>query len=314
MSSTDDPVAPEARVLLDAWAATPSPSIDERTPETVRASDRDVQQYQPDPEPVGARDTITIGADDGPLELRVFQPRHDRATSEPLPVLLYVHGGGFVIGSESYESPIRALCNRSGRVVVVPEYRLAPEHPYPAAERDAWAAAEWVNARAQQVGGSVERVAVAGDSSGGTLAARVAIRSQHTTSVDVERLLLVYPMLDATVSQPSTRTFGEGFGFTREKIEWYFRQYLTDDVDRADPRVSPFFETNLGGLPPTFIATAACDPLRDEAEAFGRSIRQAGGDVHVKRYSGMIHGFLQMADALPAAHELIADLTLQLQR
>lgn len=293
---------PQARRLLDAWAALASAAAGERTARSVRDSDRSVQALQPLPEPVQRMDVVAAQTPSGDLPVHVYTPL---GAAPPLPVLVYFHGGGFVIGGESYDSPLRALANRSRHLVCAVDYRLAPEHPFPAAEEDAWAATEWLVGSARQLGGDDRRISVGGDSSGGNLAAVVALQSAGRLPLCHQ--LLIYPMLDATCSQPSVRTLGTGYGFTKEKIEWYFDQYLPAGTNRRDPRVSPLFAPLPSGLPPAFVATAEFDPLRDEGEAYARRLRRAGVPVTLKRYPGMIHGFLQMAGVLDGGERLISD-------
>ena len=188
-----------------------------------------------------------------------------------------------------------------------PNVRLAPEHRYPAAVEDSLLAARWLAGDALELLGCEGPAAVAGDSSGGNLAA-VATRELTRDAVPLACQVLIYPMLDATASSPSYVEFANGYGFSREKSLWYFRQYLPDDVDARDPRVSPLFERDLAGLPPTLVISAECDPLRDEGERYAREIRSAGGDAVWRRYPGMIHGFFQMGAVLDAAGQLRADI------
>jgi acetyl esterase len=288
-------VDPQVRALLDRWAAEPATPVDELTPEEVRADDLAVLDLQDAPPALHAVDDIEIPGPAGALTARVYRPRPD-----PLHTVLYLHGGGFVCGPEGYDAPLRGLAHASGCEILALHYRLAPEHRYPAAVEDALAGARWLAA-------GVDGFGVAGDSAGGNLAAIVTHALAAEGSPPAFQAL-IYPMLDATAGSPSYDEFASGYGFTREKSLWYFDQYLVPEADRRVPDVSPLFAAALAGLPPTLIATAEYDPLRDEAETYADDLRRAGVDVELRRYPGMIHGFFQMTGALDGARRLHADL------
>ena len=238
----------------------------------------------------------------GPLSVRVYRPGPGR-----LHPVLFLHGGGFVIGRQGYDAPLRELALASGCLIVAPECRLAPEHPFPAALEDGLAVARWLNAGPAGLGASPEPPAVAGDSSGGNLAAAIThelARGGTAPSFQV----LIYPMLDATASSASYEEFATGYGFSSEKSRWYFDQYLPPGTDRRTPRVSPLFDRDLGQLPATLVVTAQCDPLRDEGERYARNLREAGVTAELRRYQGMIHGFFQMTGALGGSRQLHREL------
>ena len=293
---------PEVRELLDRWAAAPAVAVSELTADAVREDDLGVLALQRAPGELHSVADLEVPGAEGVLRTRVYRPRPGR-----LHPVLFLHGGGFVIGREGYEAPLRELALASGCLIVAPEGRLAPEHPFPAATDDALAAARWLAAEAGALGASDARPAVAGDSSGGNLAAIVAherARDGATPSFQV----LIYPMLDATASSASYDDFAAGYGFSSEKSRWYFDQYLPEGIDRRDPRVSPLFDQELGDLPPTLIVTAECDPLRDDGERHAAALRQAGVQVELRRYPGMIHGFFQMTGALAGSRRLHREL------
>ena len=232
----------------------------------------------------------------------MYRPRPGR-----LHPLLFFHGGGFVLGRDGYDAPLRELALASGCLIVSPECRLAPEHPFPAAADDALAVARWLDGEAAALGASQLRPAVAGDSSGGNLAATVA-HALTRESTPPSFQVLIYPMLDATASSVSYEDFAEGYGFSSAKSRWYFDRYLPPGVDRRAPRVSPLFDQVPDQLPATLIVTAECDPLRDDGERHARRLRAAGVDVELRRYEGMIHGFFQTTGALEGSRRLHREL------
>jgi acetyl esterase len=238
----------------------------------------------------------------GLLPVRVYRP-----SPGLLHPVLFLHGGGFVIGRDGYDAPLRELALSSGCLLVSPECRLAPEHPFPAAVEDALAVARWLNAEAPALDAAPVAPAVAGDSSGGNLAA-IVTHALTREGVRPSFQVLIYPMLDATASSASYEEFASGYGFSSEKSRWYFDQYLPPGLDRRTPRVSPLFDRGLGDLPATLIVTAECDPLRDEGERHAKSLRDGGVEVELRRYQGMIHGFFQMTGALAGSRRLHREL------
>ncbi len=222
----------------------------------------------------------------------------------PFPVLVWLHGGGWVIGSAELSLPTaRALASGAGCVVVSVDYRLAPEHSFPAAPDDCAAVARWVLAHAADLGCDPERVAIGGDSAGGNLSAVVAMEVPGLV-----HQLLVYPATDLTMSHPSVEENGEGYLLTRAAMDWFADQYLGDS-DPKDPRVSPLFAdvAALACVPPAHVVTAEYDPLRDEGEAYADRLRDAGVKVTGTRYDGQIHGFFSMAAMMPAAAEALEE-------
>jgi acetyl esterase len=292
---------PEVRELLDRWAITPATPAGELTAHAVREDDLGVLALQHSPGELQSVEDLGIPGPAGVLPVRVYRPRPG-----PLPAVLFLHGGGFVIGRDGYDAPLRDLALAGDCLLVSPECRLAPEHPFPAAVDDALAAARWLAVEATALGASSAPAAVAGDSSGGNLAAIVAHELTRAGTPPAFQVL-IYPMLDATASSPSYEEFAAGFGFTSEKSRWYFDQYLPPGVDRREPRVSPLFERDVAGLPPTLIATAGCDPLRDDGERHAAALRESGVRVELRRYAGMIHGFFQMT-ALGGSRRLHREL------
>ncbi|HEY1664933.1 MAG TPA: alpha/beta hydrolase [Trebonia sp.] len=273
---------------------------DELTAADVRAADAAILSLQGPVPALHSASDLTIPVSGG-IDGRLYRP-----APGPLPVLLYFHGGGFVIGGEGYEQPLRELALATLCLVIAPNVRLAPEHPFPAAHEDALACARWAHASARELAGAGV-LGIAGDSSGGNLAA-VATRDLTRQLISVAFQVLIYPMLDATASSASYRELGTGYGFTREKSLWYFGQYLPDGSDRRNARISPLLDHDLAGLPPTLVIRAEYDPLRDEGEQYARAIRKAGGSAGLRSYDGMIRGFFQMTGHVGAARRVQADI------
>lgn len=238
----------------------------------------------------------------GKLRIRSYAPE----TGTPLPVLVYYHGGAFVAGDlDGCDTTARALANRSRCIVVSVEYRLAPEHPYPAANEDCWAALESVSKHAAEIGADARRLAVAGESAGGLLAAWVAQRGAKR-GLSLRLQLLLNPNLDATVSMRSWTELGTGeFILAKPWMEERFQAYLQKGVDPRSPEVSPLFAAELGSVAPAMIVTADHDPLHDEAEAYAHKLRAAGVQVDYTCWPGMIHGLLLMAGVVDAGKALI---------
>lgn len=209
-----------------------------------------------------------------------------------LPVVVYLHGGGWTLGSpEECETFCRSLAGRSGWAVVVPEYRLAPEHPYPAALEDVERVVRWLRRRGDAVGLDASRLALAGESAGANLAAAVALRTRDRGEPGFVLQVLLCPAVDLAGDYPSRGEFGRGFGLDRETMAWSMAAYVPDPRDRARPDVSPLRAPSLAGLPPTLVATAEHDPLRDEGEAYAARLADAGISVTATRYLGTIHFF-----------------------
>ncbi len=227
------------------------------------------------------------------VPVRVYTPAD--AVGGDAPLLLWIHGGGWVIGDlDTADATARALANRSGAVVVSVDYRLSPEHTAPAALDDALAALTWSVENAELLGVNAAKVAVGGDSAGGNLAAALCIRVRDEFGPDIDFQLLVYPVVDCTLSHPSIEENAEGYFLTKDTMEWFTGHYL-GGLDPKDPLVSPLYADTLAGLPPALVITAEFDPLRDEGEAYAAALRDAGVQVEAVRYDGQIHGFMGMA-------------------
>jgi acetyl esterase len=239
------------------------------------------------------------------VPIRVYRPVE---TDEPSMALVYFHGGGWVTGSiETHDGPARAFAKRAGIVVISVDYRLAPEHPFPAAVDDAWAATSWVANHAEELKLDPDRIGVGGDSVGGTLAAVVARRSRDH-AVPIALQLLLYPVTNSSADTPSYSLYSSGYGLTRDGMEWYWQQYLGEGGDGTNPDASPAQLTDLRRLPRAIVVTAEADVLRDEAEAYAQRLFLATVETEGYRYDGMIHGFMRMAGKVERANAAFDEL------
>ena len=228
---------------------------------------------------------LEIPAPAGPIPARLYRPQGDG----PLPLVVYLHGGGWMLGSiESFDTVVRALANAAGVMVLSIGYRLAPEAPFPAGLEDCLSAVRWAASNAAELGADPERLAVAGDSAGANLATVVARRLRG--EVDLRMQALIYPVTDAGCNTASYREFGERHGLTAASMQRFWNLYLAG-ADGLDPDASPLRAQDLAGSPPAFVLTAGFDPLRDEGEAYSDALREAGVEAQCRRYAGAIHGF-----------------------
>jgi acetyl esterase len=239
----------------------------------------------------------------GTIPIRVYTP----TGTGPFPILVFFHGGGWVIGDlESHDGLCRSLTNAVGCVTVSVDYRLAPEHKFPAAPEDCYAAAKWVADNAATINGDPQRIAVGGDSAGGNLTAVVSLMARDRGGPKLVYQLMIYPATDYFPDTPSMRDNADGYFLTKVDMVWFLNHYLTSEADAKDPYMSPIKANDLHGLPPAMVITAEFDPLRDEGELYAARLKEAGVPVVLKRYDGMIHGFLSMSAMLvqgKKAHE-----------
>ena len=290
------PLDADVQAMLDALAAAGAPSFGALGPEAARAAY--AAAPKPAPEPIHATEDLTLPGPAGPLAVRVYRPSADR----DLPVVAFFHGGGWVLSSvEGQESLDRRLANLTGALVASVEYRLAPETPYPGAFEDCWAATAWLAEHAGEIGGDPSRLAVAGDSAGGNLAAAVALRARDE-GVPLAFQLLVYPVLDADFDRPSYVDNAEGYFLTAKDMRWFWDQYVPDPADRANPFAAPLRAPDLRGVAPALVVTAEFDPLRDEGRAYGDRLAEAGVPVTVSEYPGVVHGFVSRWQQIARAH------------
>ncbi|HEX7794974.1 MAG TPA: alpha/beta hydrolase [Vicinamibacterales bacterium] len=241
---------------------------------------------------------------DRDIPLRVYGPERN----EPLPVMLYFHGGGYVKGGiEDSDVFCRRLARASGHVILSVAYRLAPEHPFPAALDDAYASTLWACHHAAEVGGVSGPVVVCGESAGGNLAAVTCLLARSDPRVAIRHQVLLQPVLDFTLSFPSMALPLRECLVPRDDLAWYYKTYYSDG-DRKDPRVSPVFADDLSGLPPALIIAAEYDTLRDEAQSYSERLQGAGVPTRYVCYPGMVHGFLQMGGLVREAQSAVDDI------
>jgi acetyl esterase len=286
------------RRLADAglaqFAARPGPAVADVPVATLRAQSAErAQARTPGPGMDAVMDLDVTGR-----AARLYRP-----APGPLPLVVYLHGGGWTIGSlDSADRVCRRLAAGSGAAVLALDYRLAPEHPWPASVDDAVGALEWVAGRPAAVEPVTGRVAVAGDSAGGTLATLSCLRLRSERPAALPDLqVLLYPNTDLTGSSPSMRDNATGFGLTADDVRAFARYWVPDEARWPDPGVSPLHAPDLTGLPPALLVTAEFDPLRDEGEAYARRLADAGVDVEWRREPGLIHNFLLLDELSPAS-------------
>lgn len=289
-------LAPEIRAYLDDMAAAGAPPM--HTLPIPQVRDIVIEITGPmnaEPEPVHRIEQSTIEGPGGPIPVRIYTPR-PLEDGERLPVLLYFHGGGYMFGIiEIYDTICQYLANHGDCIVISVGYRLAPEHKFPAAFDDCLAATRWAAANADGFGGDGSRVAVSGESSGGTLAAAVAKASADRHDLTIGLQILFYPIIDNTKTYPSEEAFDQGYFLTGDMMRWFMDNTCNDPEDARDPRLSPMLSDDLSGVAPALVITAGFDPLRDEGEAYARKLDAAGVPVTYSCYGDMIHAFIAMS-------------------
>jgi acetyl esterase len=299
-----DKLHPTVRTLLEAIAAQGDPPLETLSPTDARKlAAESIKPVGGTPEPVRSIENLTIPGPDGQIPIRVYTPD----TPAPRPAMVYFHGGGWVVCDlDTHDVVCSAIARRSGAVVVSVDYRLAPEHKFPAAVVDCYAATVWVASNAERLGINSGRIAVGGDSAGGNLGAVVSLKSRDENGPAIALQAMVYPVTDlSSFDTPSYREFADGYSLTKSEMEWFRDHYLSSIDDARDPYASPLLAPDLRGLPPALIITAECDPLRDEGEAYAKRLEEAGVAVTCTRYSGMIHPFFSLSGAIPQAFDAI---------
>ena len=299
------PLHPLLRAKVDE--AAPWPLMHQAPLAKVRAAaSRRLDTGLPKEAVASVQDVVAVDAE-RPIRLRVYRP--DMRTDRPLTV--FFHGGGFAICSlDTHDGMCRQICRRAGSVVVSVDYRLAPEHPYPAGPDDCYAATLWAAANANRLGADRSRLAVCGDSAGGALAAAVALRARTETRLGITAQILLYPVTDHySAARPSyTERGGRDCGLTADEMRWFWDLYLPDQSLSHESIVSPARAADFVGLPEAYVVTAEYDLLRDEGEAYARSLAAAGVPVAVKPYETRNHGFLNGVGGVAPASEAIDEL------
>jgi acetyl esterase len=298
------PLDPQAQGFLEQLVAAEAPPLHELSVEDARQVIIELFGTKENPEPVGKVEDRMIPGADGEIPVRVYTPEG----VGPFPILVYFHGGGWVIGNlEAYDPTCRALTNAARCVVVSVAYRLAPEHKFPAAPEDCYAALQWVGASAAAINGDAERIAIGGDSAGGNLTAVVAQMSRDRGGVRPVYQLLVYPVTDHRYDTPSYQENADGYLLTKDAMVWFWNHYLRSEADGNSPLASPLRAESLRDLPPALVITAEFDPLRDEGGAYAAKLQEAGVPVTLSRYDGMIHGFFSLGAVLDQGKNAISE-------
>ncbi len=301
--------------MIDLVIKSGRPAYHQLSPKDARQLFRETRPAStPTPPEIGAVRDLMADGPLGPIPLRLYRPA-DVPVATPLGVLVFFHGGGWVIGDlETHDVLCRQLTAESGVSVVSVDYRLAPEHKFPAAADDAWAATRWIVAHAAELGIDANRVAVGGDSSGGNLAAVVALLARDQDAPSIAWQVLLYPVTDVGAETRSYRDFAEGYLLTREGMRWFAAHYLNAAADATDWRASPLRAPSLAGLPPALVVTAGFDPLRDEGEAYAVRLREAGVRVDAVCYGGMLHGFVPMGRLIDTGNRAVSFVAASLRQ
>jgi acetyl esterase len=303
---------PQCKAFLDMLAAAGGPPVEQLPLAEARAQSMAAIPLGCPAEAVARVEDRTVPGPDGAIQVRLYHPDPSR----PLPALIYFHGGGFVLCNlETHDRECRALANAAGCAVIAVEYRLAPEHRFPAAPEDGYAATHHVAAHPGEFGIDATRLAVGGDSAGGTLATVVALMARDRGGPPLVFQLLVYPQTDMTLEDDSAsmREFGRNHFLTLEAMQWFREQYFARPEDARHPYASPLL-ADVTELPPATIMTAECDPLRDQGEAYARKLEAAGVHVELRRYPGAIHLFFNLGGIVDAGRTALADAAAALRR
>jgi acetyl esterase len=284
-------LAPEVKAFLKRTADAPEPPLSRETYLGARRFVENMaKKTKPPALPIKRIEDVNIPGPSGKIPVRIYTPEGDG----PFPVLLLFHGGGWVVGNLDMEHHVcLILAYKTPCIVVSVDYRLAPEHPFPAAPEDCYAAFEWIATQADSFEGDGERIALCGESAGANLAAAVTLMSKNRRGPSAVLQVLFNPVTNiAELDSESHRVFGEGFMLTRADMEGTRSMYVPDEKDRRNPYASPLLADDLKGLPPALIITAGCDPLRDDGEAYANRLKEAGVPVKYTCYEDMIHGFV----------------------
>jgi len=310
---------PQAKALLDLIIERGVPPTHTLSPPDARRFYRERRAVtQPAPPDIGEVRDVAADGPHGPIPLRLYQPLAESRRGAAPPVLVYFHGGGWVIGDlDTHDTLCRQLALGSGCAVVAVDYRMGPEHRFPAAVDDSLAATRWVHAHARELGVDGSRLAVGGDSAGGNLAAGVALSLRDEARADDPRIafqLLIYPATDQRRGAPSHTANGQGYLLTRETMDYFHDHYIDDNAHDLDWRASPLLHPDLSGLPPALVLTAGYDPLRDEALQYSQRLSESGSFAAHINFERQIHGFITMGRVIDEANTAVALCAAELRR
>lgn len=299
------PLDPQVAKILKDAESLGLPAYQELSPNEARKQMLDLAPPVDPSLSVERVEDRSIPGPEGDIPIRLYYPKGDA----PFPVLVYFHGGGWVIGNlDTHHGFCHALAKTGNCLVVSVDYRLAPEHRYPAAVEDAYAATRWVAENSKTIQADSTRFAVGGDSAGGHLAAVVSLMARDRKGPRIDLQILIYPITDCSFDTPSYIENADGYYLTRDLMKWFWNHFISDESQADDPYVSPLRAQDLSGLPRAFILTAEYDPLRDEGEAYAKKLQEAGVRVVLLRYSGMIHAFIRMTAQLDKANEALDEV------
>ena len=285
------PLDPQAQALLDQMKAMGFTYTPELTVTSAREMLQAMLAVRPAGEPVAHIEDRLIPGPAGEIPIRIYTPEG----RGPFPVLVFLHTGGWMVGNLDSQDPLcRRITNRTGCIVVSVDYRLAPENPFPAAVEDSFEATQWAASHAAEFGGDPYRLAIVGDSAGANMAAVVTLLARDRGGAKLAFQLLMFPATDFRLNTPTMEELGEGYNVTKDQMIWIRNNYLPNSADWTNPLASPLLASDLSGLPPALIIYAEYDPLRDDAEAFAASLKEAGVSVKSSRYDGMIHDFIDL--------------------
>ena len=304
------PLHPQVKTVLELMTKA-GPPMHHLTPEKAREQILAMRANKGEVEPVGKVEDRTIKGPGGEIPIRIYTPNG----RGPFPILVYFHGGGWVVGSiETVDVSCRAFTNLVGCITISVDYRLAPEHKFPAAPDDCYTATTWAALNAASIHGDPKRLAIGGESAGANLAAAVALMAQERGAPSIALQLLLYPVTDYACNTPSCKENGEGYFLTTEMMRWFWNHYLRNDADGENPLASPLRAKRLQSLAPAAIYTAEFDPLRDEGAEYAKKLRGAGIAVEYKCQEGLIHGYMGMAKAVEPAGKALQDAAEALRR
>jgi acetyl esterase len=295
---------PTVRFLLEAIAAEGNPPLESFSQvEARKVAEEAMKLVGGKMEPLRSIENLRILGPAGEIPIRIYTPE----SPAPHPALLYFHGGGWVVCNlDTHDVVCSALAHRAGAVVIAVDYRLAPEHKFPAAVIDCYAATLWVASKAEKLGVDPKRISVSGDSAGGNLAAVMSLKGRDENGPAIALQVMVYPVTDlSSFDTQSYQEFGEDHYLTKKEMEWFRDHYLRNMDDARDPQASPLLAKDLTRLPPALIITAECDPLCDEGAAYAKRLSGAGVPVTYTCYPGMIHPFFSLSGVIPQAFDAL---------